>query len=171
MGDRVSITYHAFLLRPSPEPRPMEKFTEYTRSWLRPAEMEPAASFQTWSGEHQPPSHSVPALAAGKAVETFGEATAAAFHRRMLQAYFTENRTISDPDVILAIGAEVGVDADELAPLLEQRRFVDAVVADHEAAYERGITAVPSVVVNREYLLQGALDVDQYARVVDKLSS
>ena len=170
-GAAVAVRYHAFLLRPAPEPRTVEAFTRYTNSWMRPAEMEPAASFQVWSGKHEPPSHSVPGLVAGKAAETFGEELSGAFHRRMLQAYFTENRTISDRDVQLDVAADVGIDAEAFAPLLDEQRFVEAVVADHEDAYAHGITAVPSVVVNGQYLLQGALDVAQYERVVEKLGS
>ena len=148
----------------------MDKFTAYTRSWERPGEQEPAAQFREWSGEHEPPSHSVPGLVAGKVAETFGPELSAAFHRRLLSAYFTENRTVSDPEVLADVAAEVGIDADAFEALLGERRFIDAVVSDHGAAYEHGITAVPSVLVNNEYLLQGALAVDQYERVINKLS-
>ena len=45
MGDAISVEWRSFLLRPEPKTPDQEKFVEYTRSWLRPAEMEPATDF------------------------------------------------------------------------------------------------------------------------------
>ncbi|MEE9414619.1 MAG: hypothetical protein V3V01_04985, partial [Acidimicrobiales bacterium] len=95
-GAAVEIEWKAFLLRPTPEPRPMDKFIRYTESWARPAELEPAATFNQWSGEHEPPSHSLPSAIAGKVAAGFGPELFEKFHWRLLESDFTENRTVSD---------------------------------------------------------------------------
>ena len=172
LGEVLTVEWRAFMLRPVPEERTLDDFTAYTRRWARPAEAEPTATFRTWSGEHSPPSDSRPALIAGKAVlHGFGADAFERFHLDLMHAYFAENRTISDRAVILDVAACAGFDAGKLAMLLGRDTAVyDAeVVADHRAALALGISAVPSVVVNDDYLLQGAMAVEQYRKVVARL--
>ncbi|MDH5519459.1 MAG: hypothetical protein OEZ14_02885, partial [Acidimicrobiia bacterium] len=66
MGDRISIEWRSFLLRVEPKTTERDKFVEYTRSWLRPAEMEPRATFTVWASDAPPPSSSLPAQVAAK---------------------------------------------------------------------------------------------------------
>lgn len=172
-GDAVKVEWKSFLLRPEPEPRTMEKFTAYTESWERPGSVEPRAKFQRWSGDHEPPSHSVPSSVAGKVAETFGPEAFERFHTNLLEAYFSENRTVSDREVIHDIAAASEIDAAEFDRRWDEdeKGFTQAVFKDYMLAANSGITGVPAVVVNRTYLLPGAVDVDEYrlaiARVVE----
>ena len=150
----------------------MEAFTRYTEHWARPGAAEPSAHFHKWSGVHPPPSHSMPPAIAGKAVaELFGAGGFDRFHLALMREYFEANRTISERDVILDVAATVGLDADALGSKIDadHDELVAAVVADHRAALAQGIAAVPTVVVNDEHLLQGAMAVEQYRRVVARL--
>ncbi len=169
LPDLLAVEWRAFLLRPFAEERSLERFTEYTRHWARPAESEPAATFRTWSGASPPPSHSQPSAIAGKAVTAcFGADAFDRFHLALMHEYFAENRTISELAVILDVAGRVGLDPATLAAALDDRAadFEAEGVADHRDALARGITAVPTVLVNDEYVLQGALPLEQYRRVV-----
>ena len=173
-GDALIVEWRAFLLRPVPEERTLEQFTRYTERWARPASMERATTFRTWSGEHPPPSHSVPSALAGKAVlHAFGAESFDRFHLALMRAYFGDNRTISERSVILDVAKSVGLDAGELAASLDAdgQALETEVVDDHRAALGLGISAVPTVVVDREYVLQGAMTLDQYRKVVSRLAS
>ncbi len=167
-GEGVSIEWKAFLLRPTPEPRDPTKFERYTHSWLRPGELEPEATFNTWSGEHPPPSHSLPAAVAAKAAAELGHFEP--MHWRLLEAYFSENRTVSDRDVLIDIAGEAGLDRDEFATTIDERfsELAQLVVDEHVEAAESGITGVPAQVVNGGYLIQGAQDQSFYARVITR---
>ena len=121
VGDRVEIEWRSFLLRPRPEERTVEAFREYTTSWSRPAAMEPAARFRVWEGG-EPPSHSLPSAIGGKVAESFGSEAFDRFHHRLLEAYFAENRTISDPEVLAAVAGEAGLDARAFAERFESDR-------------------------------------------------
>ena len=67
-GDRVSIEWRPFLLRPHPDPgRTLEKFRAYTASWARPAAEPDGGTFRVWATEEGPPSHSVPPHLVAKA--------------------------------------------------------------------------------------------------------
>ena len=172
VGDVLEIEWRSFLLRPRADERSVEAFTRYTEHWARPAAAEPLASFQTWSGEHAPPSHSMPSAIAGKAVRhAFGHDAFDRFHLALMHAYFTENRTISDRDVILDVAEQVALDPGELAARIDAdaEQLEAEVVADHKDALARGIAAVPTVVVEDEYVLQGALGLEQYRKVVGRL--
>ncbi len=171
-GDAVDITWKSFLLRPNVEDRPMATFTRYTESWARPGENEPDATFNQWSGEHEPPSHSIPSSIAGKVAETFGEEAFHSYHWRLLESYFTENRTISDPEVLVDVAIQVGIDGDEFRTVMGTRaaEFAEVVIADHNEAVNSGISGVPAVVVNDEYPFTGAQEVDFYRRIVINLT-
>ncbi len=172
VGDVLAVEWRSFLLRPRADERTVEAFTRYTEHWARPGAAEPLAAFHTWSGEHAPPSHSMPSAIAGKAVlHAFGTDAFHRFHLALMYAYFTDNRTISDRDVILDVAERVDLDA----ALLGARIDADAdaleaeVVADHKDALAHGIAAVPTVVIGDEYMLQGALGLEQYRKVVSRL--
>jgi predicted DsbA family dithiol-disulfide isomerase len=171
MGDTISIEWKSFMLRPTPEERTREKFVDYTRSWLRPAGMEPRARFTVWASPNDPPSHSLPALVAAKLADQYGSETSAAYHHALLAAYFTDNRTISDIHVQVALAAEVGLDADEFAAQLAERRssLAQQVIDDHNDAVRAGITAVPTVVMAGALAIPGAQDVETYERLALRL--
>jgi predicted DsbA family dithiol-disulfide isomerase len=175
LSDLLVIEWRAFLLRPSLEERPLDKFTRYTERWmLGPGAAESDAPFHVWSGVHAPPSHSMPSWIAGKAVlHEFGTDGFDRFHLALMRAYFADNRTISDRAVILDVAASVELDTDALAArIADSSDALEAeVIADHKAALALGIAAVPTAVVNDEYMLQGAMQREQYHRVVSRLAS
>jgi predicted DsbA family dithiol-disulfide isomerase len=170
LGDLVVIEWKSFLLRPHPEARPLEQFRAYTERWSRPNAMEPTCRFHPWTSDTAPPSHSVPAAVAAKVAHRFGRDVAARYHQALFHAYFTENRTVSERTVLVEIAAEVGIESDEFDGALSEHGEDEqrAVFAEYHEAVELGIHAVPAVVVDGRYLVQGAVDVDDYAHVVER---
>ncbi len=173
MGDRISIEWRSFLLRVEPKTPSREKFVEYTRSWLRPAEMEPRAEFQVWSSDAPPPSSSLPAQVAAKTMELHAPDAVFTYHRALLSAYFTDNRDISNADVLADIAAECGVDrAGFVAAGQEHNQaMTQAVIDDHNSAIENGVTAVPTVVINNMMPVPGAQEVDAYQAWIERILS
>ena len=169
-GDRVELVWRSFMLRPQPEERPREKFVAYTRSWERPGSMEPAVTFNTWASDDDPPSHSLPSAVAGKVAATFGPDAYRTFHHRAMAAYFTENRTISDRGVLADIAEESGIDRQEFERRrdLGEQAMVAEIVEEHNEAVGAGIGGVPALVVGERYLVPGAVDVDDYRRIIDR---
>jgi predicted DsbA family dithiol-disulfide isomerase len=90
-----------------------------------------------------------------------------------MRAYFTDNRTISERAVILDVAAQVDLDRGVLTERLENdtEALAREVVADHKTALAQGIAAVPTAIINDEYMLQGAMALDQYRKVVARLAS
>ncbi|WP_129337508.1 DsbA family oxidoreductase [Cellulomonas endophytica] len=77
---------------------------------------------------------------------------------RLFRAYFSEGRGIGTVEDLVALAAEVGLDADAVRAALTQRRFADAVQADLAQAQAFGITGVPFAVVDGRYGVSGAQD-------------
>jgi predicted DsbA family dithiol-disulfide isomerase len=87
-----------------------------------------------------------------------GGADGSAIKERLLQAYFIENRFIGDVDVLVAIAAEAGLDANAArAYLHDPAAQADVAQADQEAR-RMGISGVPFFIFNRRLSVSGAQD-------------
>jgi predicted DsbA family dithiol-disulfide isomerase len=170
--DVLSVEWRSYLLKPEAEPLPLEEFRDYTRLWSRPAELEPACRFTTWAGDTSPPSHSIPSAIASKVAATFGERTTRAYRQVLFEAYFSDNRDVSDLDVLLDLADDAGVDPADFADRWNEDRngHVEAVLRDHNVAIELGVTGAPGLLINGEHVLTGALEMDDYRRIVRHLA-
>lgn len=173
LGDKIQIEWKAFMLRPTEQgSKSREEFIEYTKLWSRMSETDSRLEVTSpWGSDDPHPSHSLPALAGSKLAQTYGAEIEDEFHDRMFKAYFKQNRTISDQSVIVAVAAESGIDATDFEEkLIAQQDELNAqVIADHTAASQRGVSAVPTVVVNDEVAIPGAQDLETYLRVFNDM--
>ena len=96
-----------------------------------------------------------------------------AYHRRLMDAYFAENRTISDPNVLAGIAAECGADPGGFISYVveNEQRLAQAVIDEHNSAIQSGVTAVPTIVLDDVLPVQGAQDLESYVRWIDRLLS
>jgi len=79
-----------------------------------------------------------------------------AVKERLLRATFTEGEPIADPETLVRLVAEVGIDADEARAVLADGRYRDHVRADQEAARRLGVSGVPFFVIDQKYGVGGA---------------
>ncbi len=66
---------------------------------------------------------------------------------RLLKATFTRGAPTADPDILVALAAEAGMDPDEARAALGSGAFAEEVRADEQRATDLGITSVPFFVV------------------------
>lgn len=160
------MSWRAFLLRPQPEPRSLEQFRRYTESWRNPASQPDGGRFRPWSTDEAPPSHSTPPNVAVKAAARQGALRR--YHLALMDAYFWENRNVTDAQTLIAVAAACALDVDRFTADLYDAELERAVVHDHQEAIARDITAVPTVVVDDEWQLPGAQDLAFYRRVIER---
>lgn len=172
-GDRIDITWRSFLLRVEPKTEDRERFIEYTKSWLRPAEAEPATKFRVWASDEDQPNSSIPAQVAFKTVEAIAPERAKAFHDRLLLGYFFENRNIADSEVLIEFAVDVGLDQDmlELAGRSRRDEFTQLVIDEHNSAMERSVTGIPTVLFEDQFPVPGAQPLSTYADIVERIES
>jgi predicted DsbA family dithiol-disulfide isomerase len=89
----------------------------------------------------------------------------------LFDAYFTEGRNPSDHDVLVDVAAKAGLDPQQASELLTSTRYANE-VRQREVLYaERGIRAVPSVIVNDKYLIQGGQPVEAFEQALRKIAA
>jgi predicted DsbA family dithiol-disulfide isomerase len=94
-----------------------------------------------------------------------------ALKQALFAAYFTEGRDPSNRDVLIEIAASVGLDPARAHKVLESDLYA-AEVREREDFYrQHGIHAVPSVVVNEKYLIQGGQPVEVFEQALRKIAS
>jgi len=77
-----------------------------------------------------------------------------------------ENAKALERDDLVGYAEELGLDTDQFAQCVEERRFREQVAADAAAAQQAGITGTPAFVVNG-LLISGAQPVEEFAEVID----
>jgi predicted DsbA family dithiol-disulfide isomerase len=75
---------------------------------------------------------------------------------RFLRAQLVEGEVLDDPDTLVRLSAEVGVDGDEVRAVLATDRYAAEVAADIGEAREIGVNGVPFFVIDRRYGIAGA---------------
>jgi predicted DsbA family dithiol-disulfide isomerase len=168
-GDAVEFEWRSYLLRTRPAARrDVEKFRSYTRSWLTPGAEEDAGRFRAWVGEAAPPSHSVPPHLVAKAAGTLGPDAFEAVHDRLLEAYFFENRDISDGETLRSIWSEAGLPAEEFRRR-EDPALLRATLEEHREAQASGVTGVPALrLAGEEAVIVGAHPLELYRRWITR---
>ena len=76
-----------------------------------------------------------------------------AFHMAAFRAYFVHGKNIAKIPVLLDLAASIGLPRDEATAVISGRRYKAAVNVDWALSKEKGITAVPTFVVNHDRLV------------------
>jgi predicted DsbA family dithiol-disulfide isomerase len=88
----------------------------------------------------------------------------------LFSAYFTEGRNPSDHTVLIDVARQVGLDVKRAAAILGSDEFA-AEVREREKFYtDRGIQAVPSVIINDQHLIQGGQPAELFERALRQLA-
>ena len=105
--------------------------------------------------------HELLAMAAERGMED-------AAWRRLYQVYFGEGGDIFSADSLVAIGAGLGLDGEEVRAALASGRYRAKVEADGQEAKRLGATGVPFVVVDRRLGVSGAQPVETFRRALEQ---
>jgi predicted DsbA family dithiol-disulfide isomerase len=91
--------------------------------------------------------------------------------RALFAAYFTEGRNPSDRETLVELATQVGLDPAQARAVLESGRYADE-VRDRQQFYgSHGIQAVPSVIVNNKYLIQGGQPVAVFEQALRQIAA
>ena len=73
----------------------------------------------------------------------------------LFAANFTDQKSTSDHDVLVAAAKTAGLDADQARDVLTSGAYTAEVRHEEEVWRNRGISAVPSVIFNQRWMVQG----------------
>lgn len=181
-GIEVEIVYRSFELDPNVPPGDGPVLTEYltrklgdrsrvqaAHARLTAAGAELGIDFR-WSQMRRANTFDAHRLLAW-ALHTSGADAQRALKKALLHAYFTEGREVADHEVLADLAAAVGLDRGRAAGLLASDGEADFVRAERDEAYGNGINAVPTFVVEGQWMLQGALETEKWVRALTHMQS
>ena len=91
--------------------------------------------------------------------------------RALLRAYFTDGEDVSDRDVLVRIATGVGLSGERAAAILASDEFTDEVRAEEQAFIRAGISSVPAIIFERQYLVSGGQPVEVFENVLRQVAS
>jgi predicted DsbA family dithiol-disulfide isomerase len=89
-----------------------------------------------------------------------------AVKEKMLSGYLEHGAAIGDKSAVAKLATDAGLDADEVAAVLESDAYAADVRGDEQEAAELGISGVPFFVVGR-YAISGAQPKEVFERALD----
>ncbi|HEY0681978.1 MAG TPA: DsbA family oxidoreductase [Steroidobacter sp.] len=91
--------------------------------------------------------------------------------RALFAAYFTEGRNPSDREVLIDVARQAGLNPEGARQVLESGQFGDDVRQLEQRYGQLGIRAVPSVIVNDKYLIQGGQPVEVFEQALRQIAA
>jgi predicted DsbA family dithiol-disulfide isomerase len=85
---------------------------------------------------------------------------------RLYHAFFVEQRSIFAHESLVALGAEAGLDAEDVARVLRDNAYATAVEADLEEALAIQVKGVPFFVFDGRYAVAGAQQADVFTQAL-----
>jgi predicted DsbA family dithiol-disulfide isomerase len=92
-------------------------------------------------------------------------------HTRLMHAYWQEAQNIGEEDVLLQLVGEAGLDAEEAAAALADRRYADRVDASTQAAQRQGVNGIPAFVLGERLLILGAQPHETFEQALAQLET
>ena len=93
-------------------------------------------------------------IAYAQSIEGGGHADAIV--ERLFKAYFVDGRFVGDIDVLVAIAAECGLDAEATRAVLSEPSTLEQIAALDASVRRQGISGVPFLIFNQKLALSGA---------------
>jgi predicted DsbA family dithiol-disulfide isomerase len=107
----------------------------------------------------------------GWALRTAGAGPQRTLKTVLLRAYFTEGLDVTDHAVLADLATRAGLDRDAAATLLASEEEAEQVRAERAEAHSNGINAVPTFVIEGQWMLQGALDTDKWVKALTHMQA
>ncbi|MDX2273831.1 MAG: DsbA family oxidoreductase [Hyphomonadaceae bacterium] len=89
----------------------------------------------------------------------------------LFKANFTDNLPLNDAEVLANAAAAAGLDADRARQILASDQFADVVRQEEELWRSRGIQAVPSIVIENRWLIQGGQAPEVFEAALRKIAA
>ncbi|MCC6460297.1 MAG: DsbA family oxidoreductase [Saprospiraceae bacterium] len=175
--NEVEIVWRSFQLDPDMENRPHQDLFDYlaerkgqTRAWSIQAHEQVSQAARAVGLEYNfdkaVPANSFDAHQLIQLAKRSGRGDAA--EERLFRAYFTEGKNVSDPVVLAALGADIGLEGEEVLEVLRSGAMADAVRKDMDEARRLELRGVPFFVFNRAYAVSGAQPVEVFLQALHR---
>jgi len=168
-GERVHFEWRSFLLRPEKQTgRDLERFREYTKSWMGPAAEEDAGPFLVWTSDEGPPSWSLPPHLLAKAAAEISRDAFRRMHSALMGSYFAESRDITSEAWGRALWQSLKL-PEAGYERIHDPELTERVFSEYREALELGATGVPAVQLEgNDAVIVGAHPETLYRRWIER---
>jgi len=99
------------------------------------------------------------------------EGKQAALKHALFTAYFSEQRDVSDADVLVAAAEKAGLDGAAAREVLASGRYAQEVRAAEQLWQSRGISSVPAIVIEDRWLISGGQPPEAFERALREIAA
>ncbi|WP_102028425.1 DsbA family oxidoreductase [Salirhabdus sp. Marseille-P4669] len=124
----------------------------------------------TYNFDEMKPTNTFTAHRLAKFAKDKGSEVEKKMTEKLLYAYFTESRLISDEETLADIAEEVGLNRQEaLEVIKDTNKYANEVRIDESVAQQYGITGVPFFIINQKYAISGAQPLETFTSALQKV--
>lgn len=87
----------------------------------------------------------------------------------LFKAYLTEGKNVNDLNTLTQLGIEVGLEAENVAQVLNSDKYTKEVKQDQEEANTIGVQGVPFFVFDNKYAISGAQPATAFLQTLEKV--
>ncbi len=91
-----------------------------------------------------------------------------AAEERLFAAYFTEGKNTADHRTLAQLGAEIGLEPEAVAEMLDSKAFTSEVKDDIRLARQFGVNGVPFFAFDRKFAVSGAQEVQVFLNALQR---
>lgn len=179
-ADQVEVTWHSYLLDPSLP----ESFDGSEYDYLAHVKGMPAGQVRQMTAMVQEnaageglemdfdkvrPANSTRAHLVLQLAKRTDGVDANALKDALFRAHFSDGEVISDPEVLVRLGGEVGLSREQVLGALEDPELVAAFQNDLQTARQLGVTGVPFFVLQNKYGVSGAQPTELFGQALEKV--
>lgn len=88
----------------------------------------------------------------------------------LLKAYFTDRQNPSDPEVLVRLATEAGLDAARAREILASDEFARETRERERMYTDAGIHSVPAIIINDQHLISGGQPVEVFERALRQIA-
>ncbi|ADE85557.1 DsbA family oxidoreductase [Rhodobacter capsulatus] len=89
----------------------------------------------------------------------------------LLRAYWRDGQDIGQPDILVTIAADAGLDAVLIRRLLATDADAETIRSRAAHARERGVTSVPTFILDNTHVITGAQPAKLWMQVIDEIAA
>ena len=89
----------------------------------------------------------------------------------LFAAYFTDRQNPGDTEVLVAAATTAGLDAEAARDVIVSGAYADEVRRDEAFWRDQGITAVPTIIIDRKYAITGGQPVAAFERAIRSIAA
>ena len=94
-----------------------------------------------------------------------------ALKHALFAAYFTDQSDPGDVEILVAVAGKAGLDRDAAREVITTGQYADEVRADERLWRSEGINAVPTIIINRKYVISGGQPAAVFERALRSIAA